>query len=58
MVDRCLLAEEALDKVTGEKLATVGGFGSWCCWDAPSSCLPVEEDEDIRSSQGVSLLTC
>lgn len=27
-MDRCLLAEEACERVTGEKAATVGGLGS------------------------------
>jgi hypothetical protein len=56
MVDRCLFAEDACDSVTGEKEATVGGFGSpapACC--EPSSSLLEVVVEDMRSSHGVSL---
>lgn len=42
MVDRCLLAEEACDKVTGENSAMVGGFGSPLATEAPSSSFRAE----------------
>jgi hypothetical protein len=54
MVDRCLLADVACERVTGEKLAVVGGFGSWLAWDAPSSSLLEFGVFDIKSNQGVS----
>lgn len=39
IVDRCLFAEVACESVTGEKDATVGGFGSLLFCDPPSSFL-------------------
>lgn len=55
MVDRCLFALGAWERVTGEKAAMVGGFGSLLlAIDAPSSSLLRDElgVEDII--QGVS----
>jgi len=53
MVDRCLFAFGAWERVTGEKAAMVGGFGSLLAIDVPSSSLRDELGvEDII--QGVS----
>lgn len=55
MVDLCLFAFGAWERVTGEKAAMVGGFGSLLARDAPSSSLPRRDElgvEDII--QGVS----
>lgn len=54
MVERCLFALTACDRVTGEKEATVGGFGSATVMGAPSPSLLGFEVGDIESSQGVS----
>jgi hypothetical protein len=37
MVDLCLFAEEACERVTGENAAIVGGVGSVLAKDPPSS---------------------
>jgi hypothetical protein len=53
MVDLCLLADVACERVTGEKEAVVGGFGS-LAWEVPSSSFLEFGVFDIKSNQGVS----
>lgn len=55
IVDRCLFAEVACERVTGENEATVGGFGSALATSSPSSSFLALGVCDIKSNQGVSL---
>lgn len=50
-----MFAETACERVTGEKDATVGGFGSAIEMGSPSPSLLGFKGDDIESNQGVSI---